>query len=256
MKDELKRYEMFGWDYDFFSPLGDTELNWYKRYSNITEGPILELACGTGRLVIELAKTGKSVMGMDLSAKMLEIANRNISTLAAETRNRITFIKGDITDFDLKQLFGLIIIADNSFREIKTYENQVSCLNAIHKHLTSKGKFLLTARNFDPSSYINGKRETAWSAMITDPASGNKVSRKISFVLNDDNKSLKGVYYYRIINAENKERIEECHFTSPVINKEDYFSLFEKVGFKAELFYDYNDQIKDTGQQMCFVCAK
>ena len=65
MQTGLKRYELFGWDYEHHCPLSEQEANWYKRFLRKTGGPVLELACGTGRLLTCLAKEGCDVVGID-----------------------------------------------------------------------------------------------------------------------------------------------------------------------------------------------
>lgn len=256
MTTNLKRYQLFGWDYDHFSPLNESEINWYKNHARQTGGPILELACGTGRLLSELAGIGYDITGIDLSSKMLEIANANIGKLPAGTKNKITLVEGDITNFDFDRQFGLIFIADNSFRELRAKEAQISCLKAVYRHLSPQGVFLLTVRRFDFSSFANGRREVPWSKPITDPATGHKVSRKVEFTLSDNNQLLNGVYQYKTVDGRGTERFEECPFISPILQEEDYRALFEAVGLKANLFCDFNNQKDIVGQTLCFVCYK
>jgi len=236
--------------------LNEDELSWYKGYAQKTGDPILELACGTGRLLIKLAEAGFDVTGIDLSDKMLEVAGRNTSKLPVGIKNKIKLLKVDITGFNFDQQFGLIFMADNSFRELRAREDQTACLKTVYKHLSPKGAFLLTVRRFDLSSFIDGKRETPWSKPITDPASGHTISRKVEFTLSDDKKRVNGIYLYRIVNSQGTTRFEECPFVSPVLQEEDYFALLTETGFKPELFYDFSGQKNNTGQTLCFVCGK
>ncbi|MFQ6041221.1 MAG: hypothetical protein ACE5PV_10230 [Candidatus Poribacteria bacterium] len=41
----LKRYELFGWDYDRYRELSEQEINWYEKFARRTGGPVLGLAC-------------------------------------------------------------------------------------------------------------------------------------------------------------------------------------------------------------------
>jgi SAM-dependent methyltransferase len=236
--------------------LNEDEISWYKNYAHKAGGPILELACGTGRLLIKLAEAGFDVTGIDLSDKMLEVAGHNTSKLPAGIKNKIKLLKVDITGFNFDRQFGLIFMADNSFRELRTREDQTACLRTVHKHLSPKGAFLLTVRRFDLSGFTDGKKGTPWSKPIIDPASGHTVSRKVEFTLADDKKRVNGIYRYRIIDLQGTTRFEECPFVSPVLQEEDYFALLTKAGFKPELFYDFSDQKNNQGQTLCFVCCK
>jgi SAM-dependent methyltransferase len=257
LSNDLKRYNLFGWDYAHFGPLAEKEITWYKNYAQKTGGPILELACGTGRLLAELAKSGFEVVGLDISPKMLEIANKNVNKLPSDIKNGITFQKQDITKFDLGRQFGLIYIADNSFRELTSRETQLFCLKAVHKHLTPNGLFLLTVRRFDFSSFVDGKLVTPWSKILIDPLTGNKVTRQVEFVLSENNTKLCGVYHYKTVDSAGNELFEECSFVSPILQTEDYFSLFNQSNLTTNLFIDYSEQQDDgTGSPLCFVCKK
>ena len=48
---DLKRYELFGWDYESVNKLTDAEVGWYEMWARLASGPMLGLACGTGRLL-------------------------------------------------------------------------------------------------------------------------------------------------------------------------------------------------------------
>lgn len=49
------------------------DVSFYLNYAKQSGGPVLELACGTGRLVVPLAKAGYMVHGVDLSEQMLSV---------------------------------------------------------------------------------------------------------------------------------------------------------------------------------------
>ena len=61
----LTRYchEALAWEYDYRHKLAPGELEWYLKYARLTGGPILELACGAGRLLIPIAQAGYRIHG-------------------------------------------------------------------------------------------------------------------------------------------------------------------------------------------------
>lgn len=87
------------------------DLEFYLELAKVAPGPALELGCGTGRLVIPLAREGIDITGLDLSAPMLAHANRALAREPLETRTRAAFVEGDMTRFHLGREFGLIFIA-------------------------------------------------------------------------------------------------------------------------------------------------
>jgi SAM-dependent methyltransferase len=154
---------LFGWDYAPLNPLGDDEVDWYLHWAKVTGGPILCLACGTGRLPCRFAAEGYTVTGVDLSEAMLDIARSNVQALTPQARGRVDLVRGDMASFDLKRRFGLVVIADNSFRELSTRKQLRRCLRAVRRHLRREGKLLITVRRFRPELYPNGVRRFGWS---------------------------------------------------------------------------------------------
>ena len=257
MSNDLKRYNLFGWDYSHVNHLGEKEITWYKNYAQKTGGPVLELAFGTGRLLVELAQSGFEAVGLDISPTMLEISSGNVSKLPSETKSRITLLKQNITKFDLGRQFGLIYIADNSFRELSSKEAQLSCVRSVYNHLAPSGLFSLTVRRFDFSSFVDGKLVTPWSEPLIDPSTGNKARRQVEFTLSENNTKLCGIYHYETIDSAGRQSFEDCFFVSPLLQKEGYLSLFNESGLAPNLFIDYSEQPDDgLGSPLCFVCKK
>ena len=115
----------------------------YVKQAKIYDGPVLELACGTGRITIPIAQEGISVVGLDFSAKMLNQAKRNSRALNLD----IDWIEGDMTNFSLGRKFSLIIIPAAAINWILNNRDIESCLSCVKKHLRRKGKFIFNVFN-------------------------------------------------------------------------------------------------------------
>lgn len=89
-----------------------------------SSGPVLELACGSGRLTIPVARLGLHVTGVDLSMPMLEAARAK----AAAAGVRVEFIRGDMRSFDLPQRYAAILIAGNSLVHLLGVEDLKQCV--------------------------------------------------------------------------------------------------------------------------------
>ncbi|WP_426957979.1 class I SAM-dependent methyltransferase [Muricoccus radiodurans] len=98
-------------------------------------GPVLELACGTGRLTLPLARAGCDVVGLDSSSAMLAAARRK----AGEESLSMHFIAGDMRDFDLRQQFALVVVSCNSLAHLLTAEEVQACLTCVRRHLAPGG---------------------------------------------------------------------------------------------------------------------
>jgi SAM-dependent methyltransferase len=125
---------------------GDAEF--YVEQARRWGGPVLDVGCGTGRIGIALAEQEVDVVGLDLSAPMLRIAERKRAWLTAEVARRLTFVLADMTDFTLDQTFPLIITPARSFQFMLTPTAQRAALASMRRHLRLEGALVLDL--FDP----------------------------------------------------------------------------------------------------------
>ena len=114
-----------------------------KAIANDINGPVLELASGTGRLAQPILELGLQYKGLELSQPFLDRAKMKFGGVA-------DFILGDMRDFDLELEFDLIFIGFNSFLHNLTIADAENCLNCVKKHLTTNGKFLVSIFVPDP----------------------------------------------------------------------------------------------------------
>lgn len=256
MRDDLKRYDLFGWDYESINPPTDAEVDWHLSWARRTGGPVLGLACGTGRLLGRLAMAGFETVGIDLSEAMLARAGENISALPPDARGRMSLVKADMSRFDLGRRFGLVFIADNSFRELRTRKALLACLRCARNHLRDGGRLLITERRFNPSLYARGVRSFGWSQPKPHPQSGEAVSRRGELRLSKDRRRLTGKFIYRTAHADGTQTLDECPIIAPILTKPEYLDLFSRAGFVAQTFAGYREAEDDGKDPMlCFVCA-
>lgn len=86
--------------YDYDTNLKE-DIPFYLKYANRVGSPILEIGCGTGRLLFPLAEAGHFVHGIDLSEKMLAIAKHKLTRI--NNPEHISIIQANMIDFDLSE---------------------------------------------------------------------------------------------------------------------------------------------------------
>jgi SAM-dependent methyltransferase len=134
--------------YDAFYRSDADDVAFYEKLARDAGGPVLELACGTGRIALPLAERGLTVTGTDLSEGMLAVARRKAAALAAPARDRLTLLNQDMSELDLNERFGLIFVPARSFQHLLTIALQEKTLMAARRHLQPNGRLALHL--FDP----------------------------------------------------------------------------------------------------------
>jgi SAM-dependent methyltransferase len=116
------------------------EYAFYREQARETKslGPVLEVACGTGRIAIDLAQQGMHVTGFDLSKEMLGIARQ--SSLGMEN---IRWETADMRAFEMGERYRLIVIPGHSFQFMLTLSDQLACLACIKRHLLPSGRLVI-----------------------------------------------------------------------------------------------------------------
>lgn len=213
------------------------DLNFYYSEAEKSRKPILELACGTGRISIPLACAGMKVIGLDSSSKMLEKAKEKLKEVG-KIKGNIRFEKGNMQDFKLGEKFGLVIIPARSFQHLLMPEEQAMCLKNIYEHLKNEGSLIIDIFNPDLKRIVNTK-------------SGERFFCK-EFKNNTGNRMLLwDIPRYNLFNQtiEDLMEIEELDEEGSLINKQYYrFNLryifryemqhlLEKCGFKIKAVY-------------------
>lgn len=129
--------------YDYLYDNYKNDLNLILEWAKFDEHPIIELACGTGRLTIPMAKRNFSMVGVDLHEGMLNLAKQK-SIAQGVT---INFYKQDCTALSLSVKSSLIYITGNSFQHFLTNNSQDALLHSVKKHLITNGVFIFDTRN-------------------------------------------------------------------------------------------------------------
>jgi SAM-dependent methyltransferase len=152
------------------------DVPFYLEEAKVAGGSVLELGCGTGRLLIPLLSTGLEVSGLDASASMLEVARQKREHLSPELASRLHLHQGDMSEFELGRQFALILIPFRSFQLLLTPEAQRQCLICAGRHLAPRGKVIINL--FDPRYDLiqPGKQPSASPPKhLVHPVSGNQV---------------------------------------------------------------------------------
>jgi SAM-dependent methyltransferase len=145
--------------YDYVVPYQTRQdVAFFVEAAQASGGPVLEVGCGTGRVLIPTARAGLAVYGLDLSPHMLDVCERRLAQESIEVQQRVQLDLADMRDFDLGQTFNLITIPFRPFQHLIEVEDQIACLRCIRRHLADDGRFILDL--FNPSLPIMAREVT------------------------------------------------------------------------------------------------
>jgi SAM-dependent methyltransferase len=121
--------------YDIMCPGLDDLIDFYVDLAREAKGPVLEIACGTGRVLLPMLLAGVDADGLDLFQPMLDTARRKADALGLSP----VLHQGDMADFKLPRRYAVIMITFNAFCHMVTTEDQLRCLVCIRQHLLPGG---------------------------------------------------------------------------------------------------------------------
>jgi SAM-dependent methyltransferase len=125
-------------------------LDFYVELAREAQGPVLDVACGTGRILLPCLQAGVDIEGLDLFEPMLKTLRAKAAAVGLSPRLH----RADMSDFSLPRRFALIMIPFNAFIHNMTQETQIGCLTLCREHLLPGGQ--LAFDTFFPSrEYVN-----------------------------------------------------------------------------------------------------
>ena len=154
--DNIQRTYLDGRHYDLAYRNFTEDVDFWVGQARRYGGPVLELACGTGRIAIPLAREGFEVTGLDLVESMLEQAERNSKAEGLD----VEWAEADMRYFSLGKTFPLIICPSQSISRILTVQDLEKCLSRVREHLTPGGLFVMELYNPSMALLAHGEERS------------------------------------------------------------------------------------------------
>jgi SAM-dependent methyltransferase len=136
-----------------------------------SSGQILELGCGTGRVLLALAEAGYTVMGIDYDPNMLAVLKEHIPT---RSEGKIQMILGDFTTLAVKETFHLIILPCNTYSTLSAAARALT-LDRVVAHLEPGGYFTVSLPNPVILAELSDPDQPETEMIFSHPQTGNPV---------------------------------------------------------------------------------
>jgi SAM-dependent methyltransferase len=248
--DDYDVYARF-YDLDF----GDTsdDLLMLEQFASRCGSPILELACGTGRVLIPLAQRGYRVTGVDVSPAMLAIARGKVA--AAGLADRVTLLEQDMRALELEERFSMAFVAVNSFMHLPDTDDQLIALCSIREHLVPGGLLVLDLFQPDLNRLLEPRGQVTLDKMFTDPETGHRVMRYRTQETDLSKQTIHTTYIVDEVDSEGAVRRTLFPFSVRYLYPAELKLLLRHAGFKIEAIYgSYDlDEFDGDSQKMIAV---
>ncbi len=142
----MSAYDAFAPIYDAWSADMTDDVDFYVELAAEADGPVVELAVGSGRVAIPIAvRTGKRVIGIDSSPAMLAVARER----AAEACVDLDLREGDMRDLSLEGPAALVICPYRALLHLPTWHDRRRVFERVSTSLCPSGRFAWNAFVFD-----------------------------------------------------------------------------------------------------------
>lgn len=207
----MSLYDAFAPIYDDWSAHMTEDVAFYVELARETDGPLVELAVGNGRVAIPVAReTGRPVLGIDASAAMLAQARERADAAGVALELR----QGDMRELKLDEPAGLIYCPARSLLHLPTWADRRPVFELVYASLRPGGRFAWNAFVFDPR--IAARNDGEW-------AEQNGIKHRIDHAKHDN----------RIdITLESGDAISLWW-----LNRSEWEGLIDTAGFEVEALY-------------------
>lgn len=239
-----------GRHYDLQSGHITEDIQFYQELLERFGDPVLELACGTGRISIPLAEKGWAITGLDVSEGMLEQARRK----TAEKGVSVEWILADCRTFSLNKSYKLILFPFNSIAHLHDRESIEACFTCVRNHLSEEGYFVIDF--FNPRLDILLRDSSRRYPVFTylDPDGNGTVVVTENNVYDDASQINMIKWYYQFSNRE-EEIVEELNMR--MFFPQELDALLYYNGFSVESRYgNYNRETFQTGSPKHLVVCR
>jgi SAM-dependent methyltransferase len=241
---DCPEYGAFAEFYDHVVPYRNREdVGFFVSLARETGGPVLEVGCGTGRVLVPTARAGIDIDGIDRSPPMLAICRQTLAREPDAVRGRVRLYEQDMRTMRVDRKYALVTSPFRAFQHMLTVDDQLAALSAMHRHLEPGGRLVLDV--FNPSL-----------PMLTDPNILTQPVAEPEFTMPDGRRVVRS---YQIMGRDHLDQVQEIVFLLKIVHpdgreedREDRFRLrhlfrfegehlLERSGFRVDAVYaDYD----------------
>lgn len=234
----------------------DADIDLYLNLAEAVGDPILELGCGSGRVLLPLAEAGFRVTGVDGSPSMLSRAAERVDARALT--DQVSLVHADMRHADeaVGGPFGLIIISLNGLLHIPTQTEQRRLLSTVRRALDPRGQLVLDLFNPTPDTLRDLSRGVQHEGAWPHPAGGT-IDKWSSRRLVASEQLLENTVWYDHLQPTGNLMRKRASFPMRYVYLSELALMLEEAGFAEwQAYGGYDLESFDDGAERLIVTAE
>jgi SAM-dependent methyltransferase len=224
--------------------------NYFLNEIRNTDGKILEVGAGTGRLFADALNHGADIYGLDISQSMIDVLLKKIPE---EQHKRIS--RQNIIDFKYDFKFDLIIAPFRVIMHLQDKADQLRAVNNIYKHLNANGKFIFDVFVPDLNYILHGMKN------VTDFDGEYEKGKKLKRIVNTEADLIRQtihIHFHLEWDEDNETRQEDWNIPLRFFFRYELEHLIERSDFtEYTLSGDYEgNELNRTSKEFIIICRK
>ncbi len=228
--------------YDYYSPGVEGDVQFYVEEAKKAGSSVLEVGCGTGRILLPIAESGITIVGVDRAPAMLSLLRQKLAKYSPDTPSRVELIEGDMRNFSLGRRFKLVTIPYRAFLHLLTPKDQRQALLCIREHLADDGRLIFNI--FDPNlELITARMGPLGSTLqkeseFVHPDTGHRVVVWFTGHIDPECQMLDAHFIFEELDDEGKVLAKTYSpLTLRYVYRYEMRYLLELCGYKVEALY-------------------
>jgi len=225
----------------------------------MSAGRVLEVGCGTGRVLLPIARKGIPITGIDQSPAMLERCHQKLDAEDETVRASVRLEQMDMRNFDLDDRYSLATIPFRPMQHMISVNDQLGTLRSIHRHLQPGGHLVFDVFNPDLGRIAAGPSEEKEDTPERELPDGRRIRRtgRMTGVNKSEQTNNIELIYYVVYPDGRTERLVQT-FAMRWYTRYEMEHMLERCGFGLKALYGNFDRsaLTDSSPEMIFVAER
>jgi SAM-dependent methyltransferase len=226
------------------------DVGFYEGEASKAEGTVLELGCGTGRILLPIARAGRTIVGLDRSREMLARCRAKLLEEPESVQARVTLHASDVRAFNLRATFDLVTAPFRVMQHLTTIDDQLQFMHAVARHVGPRGRFIFDVfnPNFARLVAVDGmEHDDTPEHVLPDGRSFRRAARLTHVRWLDQVTETELIYYVAPAPGGAPERYVQS-FDMRWYLRAELLHLLARAGFGVEAIYGDFDYASPTDQ--------